>query len=91
MLAIANSVQKVDQKLLVLGQSAETDKTLTEAEQRSQFDEVFTAVMSEQLEAYRKNLQMAFDTSGSTKNKQFYAGLYDQLGDIIDTASGVQR
>jgi len=90
-LAIANSVQKVDKKLLVLGQSAETDKTLTEAEQRSRFDEIFTVVMSEQLEVYRKDLQTAFDTSGSSKNKQFYATLYDQLGDIIDTASGAQN
>lgn len=87
-LAIANNSQKVDSKLLAAGQNPETDETLTEAEQRSQFDEVFTEVVSEELQAYRSDLQQAFNISKSARNKQIYSQLYDQLGDIIDTASG---
>lgn len=89
--AIAGSGQKVDAKVLALGKDAATDKTLTEAEQRSQFDEVFTEVVSEELTAYRSDLERAFNSSKSAKNKQLYSNLHEQLGDIIDTASGVQN
>ena len=85
---IANKQQKVDKKLLAAGQDKDTDSKLEQAEQRSQFDEVFTQQLSEKLEAYREDLNTAFDQSKSSKNKQLYSELYQELGDIIDTAKG---
>lgn len=84
-LAIAGDV---DEKLLAGGQDAETDEVLTAAEQRSQFDEVFTEVLEEGITAYRNDLDTAFSSSSSSKNKEVYSKIYRQLGDIIGASSG---
>jgi Tfp pilus assembly protein PilN len=84
-LAIANEDQKVSSKLLKAGQDSDTDKALTEAEQRNQFDEIFVPLLVAELKEYQSELKEAFENSNSKKNKQVYSDLYDDLTKIIET------
>ncbi len=81
--AIASKDQKVATKLLKAGQDAKTDTTLTEAEQRSQFDEVFIDLLVGEIKEYQIELKKAYESSNSKKNKETYSTLYDNLNKIV--------
>lgn len=83
--SIAEKDQEITKKILSFGQNSDTDDTLTEAEQRSQFDEVFIELLVKEMEAYRQELEAAYDASNSNANKQTYQKLYDSLNKIIET------
>lgn len=83
---IANKDQKVTDKLLRAGQDADTDKALTEAEQRSQFDAVFTPLLVDEIREYAKELTAAVNASKSKSTKEAYQAVYDDLERIYSAA-----
>ncbi|MDZ7785931.1 MAG: hypothetical protein U5L95_02310 [Candidatus Saccharibacteria bacterium] len=84
-IAIAERNQDISSKLLAAGQDTETDETLTQAEQRSRFDEVFIPLLIEEIQEYQGELQAAHEASSSSSNKEVYSNLYDDLRKIVET------
>ncbi len=85
-IALANKDQKVASKLLSAGVDAETDKALNEAEQRSQFDDVFIPLLVEEIKEYRLELSKAFESTSSKTAKQTYTEVYESLNKIISAS-----
>ncbi len=83
---IATKDQKIEKKLLAAGQDSKTDKTLTDAEQRSQFDEAFIELLVVEIKEYQKALTSAFEESKSKNNKAAYDDLFKNLKKITDTS-----
>lgn len=85
-LGVASKYQEVKSKLLEAGEDPDTDKTLTEAEQRSRFDEVFIKTLTAEIKEYQVALSEAFESSRSKSNKQVYDSVFKDLKKITDAA-----
>ncbi len=71
---------KVDAKTLALAKNANTDKTLAQADQTNQFDEVFTKTMQTLLGQYRQNLQKIYKQTTSNTAKATLTKDYEDIG-----------
>lgn len=80
---VVSKVQKVDNKLLRAGQDPKTDESLTTAEQRNLFDDVFKSILTAELRQYQAQLMTAYDASSSDANKQVYSNIYNQVTALI--------
>lgn len=83
---LAEKDQKIPSKLLRAGQDAKTDEALTEAEQRTQFDQVFIPLLIDEIKEYQKELAAAYDASNSKSSRDIYNRVHTNLTRIIDAA-----
>lgn len=73
---------KLNSKDLALKKDADTDATLTQAEQNNRFDEVFAQIMDEKLAVYQKSLQAAYQNS-SKNTKSILDSSYKSAGLLV--------
>lgn len=81
--ALAKRGQKVNEKLLAKGQNPGNDQVLTEAEQNSTYNQAYRALLSQQLDNYLLQIEAAH-SSGSAKEKEMLASIYEQVRVIKD-------
>lgn len=84
--AVASKEKKVATKLLSAGEDPKTDKTLTEAEQRSQFDDIFIPLLVDEIKEYQIVLKQTYESSKSKSNKATYEALFLDLNKIVQAA-----
>lgn len=65
------------------GRNAQTDSSLTQAEQTNQFDEVFTTLLYKQLRDYQATLKKLYDSSSNDKTKQQLQEAYSNVGVLL--------
>lgn len=73
----SKSGAKTDVKNLSRKQSSDTDKSLKAASENSQFDDVFTKILTDQLTAYKASLNEAYQGTSNKKDKQTIKSAYD--------------
>lgn len=76
--ALAKRGQKINEKLLAKGQNPGNDQILTDAEQNSTYNQAYRALLSQQLDNYLLQIEAAHN-SGSAKEKQLLASIYEQV------------
>ncbi len=87
--ALAKRGKKVKDKELTLGQNPKNDEILTQAEQNSQFDTAYKALLAKQLNDYQIQLEAAHG-SANDNEKAILANAYDQAKLITEQLKAIQ-
>ena len=90
-LAISSGIKKIDNKVVALGKDTATDKKLTDAGQVNRFDEVFIAILNDQLAAYQTTLKKVYDSSKSNSSKDKLSTLYDYATLLVNEAKAQSK
>lgn len=77
----------IDDKQLALGRDAQTDSTLTQAEQTNQFDTVFVITMQKLLRDYQQTVKRLYDATGKDTTKTQLLEAYTSAGLLISEQS----
>lgn len=84
--AIGKRGGKADDKKLAAGQNPENDAALVKGEEDGKFDETYEALLKQQLENYKIQLQSAYD-SANDEEKAILESAFEQIDLLLKTPS----